>query len=185
MMERLRRLILWLMMLALTLMIYMKSHGTEREVGAMAFFNDYFDGITVKITGNVDYPGTYQLPEKSNVASAINMTVSPSEQMCLDIKYLQQPLSNGDVVEVLRESRQRTEIKVKKMQTREKIILGIALDPNLMGRDDWDILPGIGPVLAERIIHDRQLNGDFASFSDLSRVPGLGEVTIKKLTSYF
>lgn len=185
MMERLRRLILWLMMLALTLMTYMKSHGTEREVGSMAFFNDHLDGITVKIVGNVDFPGIYRLPEKSNSESVINMTIPSREQICVDIKDSQLQLKNGDVVEILRDSRQHIKITVKKMVVRERIILGIPLDPNQMDIEDWDVLPGIGPVLAERIVRDRQLNGDFASFSDLTRVPGLGKVKVQKLAGYF
>ena len=185
MMERLRRLILWLMMLALTLMTYIKSHGTDREVGSMAFLNDHFDGITVKIVGNVDFPGIYRLPAKSNIESAINMTVPPREQMRVDINVSQTQLKNGDVIELLRDSSQLIKITVKKMRARDRMILGIPLDPNQMDIVDWDGLPGIGPVLAERIVRDRQLNGDFASFSDLSRVPGLGEMKVQKLTSYF
>jgi DNA uptake protein ComE-like DNA-binding protein len=37
-----------------------------------------------------------------------------------------------------------------------------------MDIDDWYVLPGIESVLAERVVHDRQLNGDFASYSDLT-----------------
>src|SRR6266545_1509186 len=170
MMERLRRLILWLMMLALTLVIYMKSHGTERKVGSMAFLNNHMDGIMVKIVGNVEFPGIYRLPEKSNIESVINMTVTSREQMCVAITASQVQLKNGDVVELYRDSRQHIKITVKKMRAREKMILGIPLDPNQMDIEDWDVLPGIGPVLAERILHDRQLNGDFTSFLDLSRV---------------
>jgi len=185
MMERLRRLILWLMMLALTLMTYMKSHGTEREVGSMAFFNDHSDGITVKIVGNVEFPGIYRLPEKSNIESVINMTVPSRQQMSVDSKVSQVQLKNGDVIELLRDSRQHIKITVKKMRAQERMILGIPLDPNQMDIEDWDVLPGIGSVLAERIVHDRQLNGDFASFLDLTRVPGLGESKVQKLASYF
>ncbi len=35
-------------------------------------------------------------------------------------------------------------------------------------------LPGIGPVLAGRIVADRARNGPFASVDDLARVPGIG-----------
>ena len=185
MMERTRRLILWLMMLALTLITYMKSHGTESKVGSMAFFNDHLNGITVKIVGNVEFPGIYRLPEKSKSESVINMTVPSREKIFFDIKDSQLQLKNGDVVEILRDSRQHIRITVKKMQVRERIILGIPLDPNRMNIEDWDVLPGIGPVLAERIVHDRQLNGDFTSFLDLKRVPGLGKVKVQKLASYF
>ena len=72
----------------------------------MAFFNDRLGGITVKIVGNVEFPGIYQLPEKSKTETAINMTVPSQEKICVDIKDSQSQLENGDVVEILRDSRQ-------------------------------------------------------------------------------
>ena len=36
-------------------------------------------------------------------------------------------------------------------------------------------LPGVGPVLAERIVAHRDANGPFGSLEDLLDVPGIGE----------
>jgi competence protein ComEA len=36
-------------------------------------------------------------------------------------------------------------------------------------------LPGIGPVLAERIFEYRRQNGPFSSIEDIRRVSGIGE----------
>ncbi|MEE8350012.1 MAG: helix-hairpin-helix domain-containing protein [Acidobacteriota bacterium] len=44
-----------------------------------------------------------------------------------------------------------------------------------------DELPGIGPVIAERIIQFREDNGPFKRKEDLMNVPGIGEKTFLKL----
>jgi competence protein ComEA len=45
---------------------------------------------------------------------------------------------------------------------------------NTADADELERLPGIGPVLAERIIADRERNGLFQSADDLDRVSGIG-----------
>ena len=45
-------------------------------------------------------------------------------------------------------------------------------------------LPGIGPVMAERILKDRKLHGRFLTLSDLKRVKGMAPKTLEKLKGY-
>lgn len=42
-------------------------------------------------------------------------------------------------------------------------------------------LPGIGPSRAEAIVKERETNGEFESIADLTRVSGLGEVTVDRM----
>ncbi len=42
-------------------------------------------------------------------------------------------------------------------------------------------IPGVGPALAARIVADRETNGAFGSLAGLDRVPGVGDVTLKRL----
>ncbi|MDX1465764.1 MAG: helix-hairpin-helix domain-containing protein [Halomonas sp.] len=42
-------------------------------------------------------------------------------------------------------------------------------------------LPGIGPSKASAIIEDREANGPYESAEDLTRVSGIGEVTVEGL----
>jgi len=42
-------------------------------------------------------------------------------------------------------------------------------------------LPGVGPVLAGRIVHHRETYGAFTSLTQLSRVPGIGPVRLAAL----
>ena len=45
---------------------------------------------------------------------------------------------------------------------------------NRASKSEFDSLPGIGPVLAARIITYRTKNGPFASVEDLQKVSGIG-----------
>lgn len=46
---------------------------------------------------------------------------------------------------------------------------------------ELDTLPGVGPVIAGRIIEYRTKYGDFQSIEELAAVQGIGEKTVKKL----
>ena len=54
-----------------------------------------------------------------------------------------------------------------------------SLDINQGTKDEFQVLPGIGPVLAGRIIEHRESKGPFDDIEDLKGVEGIGE---KKLT---
>ena len=45
---------------------------------------------------------------------------------------------------------------------------------NTAGVAELDALPGIGPVLAQRIVDHRTRNGPFRSVEELDDVPGIG-----------
>lgn len=49
-----------------------------------------------------------------------------------------------------------------------------ALDINTAGVEALQVLPGIGPVLAQRIVEERQAHGPFRAPEDLLRVRSIG-----------
>jgi|SRR5262245_19395963 len=57
------------------------------------------------------------------------------------------------------------------------------LDVNRASVEDLGQLPGVGPVLAARIVAARELNGPFASVDDLRRVRGLAVSTLDRFRS--
>ena len=61
---------------------------------------------------------------------------------------------------------------------------GLGIDINEAGPAELDLLPGIGPMLAERITADRIAQGRFTSVSDLQRVSGVGPVTVERIRPY-
>ena len=55
------------------------------------------------------------------------------------------------------------------------------VDLNTATAADLDALPGIGPVLAQRIVDHREQNGRFTSVEQLDDVPGIGPSTYAEL----
>jgi competence protein ComEA len=58
---------------------------------------------------------------------------------------------------------------------------GRRLDLNRASAADLELLPGIGPNLAQRIVDDRSAHGAFGSIDALQRVHGIGPRTIERL----
>jgi competence protein ComEA len=55
------------------------------------------------------------------------------------------------------------------------------LDLNTATLEQLDALPGIGPVLAQRILDWRTANGRFSAVDELGEVSGIGEATLAEL----
>lgn len=58
------------------------------------------------------------------------------------------------------------------------------LDLNQADAQALQTLPGIGEVLAARILEYREQNGDFASVEELMAVDGLGAAALSRLRPY-
>jgi competence protein ComEA len=50
---------------------------------------------------------------------------------------------------------------------------------NKAGRQQLELLPKIGPTLAQRIIDYRTANGPFKSVAEIKNVKGIGEKTVE------
>jgi competence ComEA-like helix-hairpin-helix protein len=61
---------------------------------------------------------------------------------------------------------------------------GRVIDPNRASQADLETLPGIGPVLAQRIIDYRRAHGPYKKIADLRKVPGIGPKKLKKIKPY-
>jgi competence ComEA-like helix-hairpin-helix protein len=64
------------------------------------------------------------------------------------------------------------------------LLLGLPVPLNHATADDLQLVPGIGLVLANRIIEARRERGGFGSLSDLAAVRGIGPKKLEALRLY-
>ena len=80
------------------------------------------------------------------------------------------------------EPAKQTETKKSSGSTEKKVTFPVNI--NTASKKELDALPGIGEVLAQRIIDYRSANGPFSTVDELTKVKGIGEKTLAKLKPY-
>ena len=122
--------------------------------------------VTVDVKGAVASPGIYSLPSGSRVQDVIEAAGGFLDEADSAQLNLAKKLSDEDMVVV---NHKDTEAGAEESGADSGL-----LDLNTAGAEDLEKLPGIGPVLSERIVEYRENNGNFQSTEDLLYVPGIG-----------
>ena len=65
----------------------------------------------------------------------------------------------------------------------EEIHFNQKVSLNKATKKELESLPGIGPVMAQRVIHYRNTHHNFKSIDELKEVKGIGEKTLEKIKS--
>lgn len=179
------RLAILLLILLLFVPLVWQGRGVSTKPEPVAFFH-YSSGLVVVRVAAPEIPDRiYRIPDGATIETVMNMTVRSGGRYVWPKGVLSRSLVSGDIVKIVRGENQHADIIVNTMNARERMVLGIPLVPDRMNQADWESLPGIGPKLAERIIRDRQLNGDYGSLEGLKRVSGVGAGKISMINKFF
>lgn len=130
--------------------------------------------VTVYVTGAVEHPGVVTLTEGARVEQAVAACGGVLPTADVEAINLAKPLQDG------------VQIRVP-----EKAGLGggMAAEAAKSGRVNintadekaLDVLPGIGPAMAKRIIEYRMEHGAFQAPEDIKKVRGIGDAKYEKL----
>ncbi len=130
--------------------------------------------LVVHVSGAVVNPGLYQLSPGSRVQDAIQAAGGFLPQADPDALNLAALLKDGQrILAPTHAQAQATDAS--------PLAPAALVDINRATQEALESLPGIGPVLAQRIIAYREANGAFASVEDLQKVDGVGADTFEKL----
>ena len=70
------------------------------------------------------------------------------------------------------------------MAADKRLALGLPLDVNLATSDDLLLIPGVGVVMAEKIVSRRKEIGRFKKLDQLMEISGIREKKLSKLLPY-
>jgi competence protein ComEA len=179
------RLAIWCIALLLSLSLYLKGRApTEKGEGA-AFFHGGGGSVTVRLAGDFPHPGLYRFPAGVSAQAAIKMTLPAAPVAEDSALHSGGRLVSGDIVTLRSRDREPPVFSMGRMEAKERMLLKIPLDPDLLDQQEWASIPGIGPVLSARIAADRHINGAFGSLDGLLRVPGIGPGKLSAIRRYF
>lgn len=127
--------------------------------------------IVVDVGGRVRHPGLVTLSVGARVADALRAAggaLRPDDVATLDLAAR---VSDGQLLLI---------------GVAQPAAAGGQAGPVSLGSatvDELDALPGVGPVLAKRIVDWREAHGGFTALSQLQQVPGVGPRTYDRLKS--
>ena len=168
-----------LLVVAISALFVMR--GTSQEVVAapapLEIESVTQQSVMVDVAGAVVNPGVYSLPLNSRVFQAIR--VAGGLKKGADASDINQAriLKDGEQIYVYPSSSASGSSKTsRKVAARP----GGPIMINRASVKEFESLVGIGPVLANRIVAYRKINGPFSAIEDLLKVPGIGEATFAK-----
>jgi len=124
--------------------------------------------IFVDVTGAVNKPGVYTLTGNSRVIDAIKAAGDSAPGADLSTINLARVLNDGEQIYVDSTIVNRDGVRVSKAVRSGPININRATARQL------DALDGVGPVIAQRIVDFRKINGSFLTIDDLQKVSGIG-----------
>lgn len=131
--------------------------------------------VFVGVGGAVPHPGVYIFPSPPTLEQLYQAAGLPRPPARLELR-----LATGEQIEVQAEGG----FRVSPLPGAVRLTLGLPVDLNRATAADLEAVPGLGPVLAERLVHYRETHGIFHRLEQLLEVPGFGADKLEQVRPY-
>lgn len=134
--------------------------------------------VVIDISGEVVNPGVYKLENGAILDDAIAMAGGLGSKA--NLKWIDKNLNRAEKLY------NGQKIYIPNVVENETVILGVSTTKNIIrintaSLEDLDLLNGVGPSIAQRIIDYRTENGGFKSIEEIKLVPGIGDKMFEKI----
>lgn len=185
-MVRRERVILLLIAAVVSIPVVIKARQSVQSAVLTGLYDSPSPRGFVHVGGDVVHPGMYPVIANMMTDSVIKMAVPRCNLKSLVPKAVAaQRIKNGDDVRLTVGANGQGNVTIASLAAPERLIMGIPLDISAMGAADFDLLPGIGPVIAKRIVAYRQNNGGSMTLKELLNVEGIGAKKYEMILKYF
>lgn len=137
--------------------------------------------VIVAVEGKVAKPGVVHLPAGARVADALQAAGGPNPGVDVAMLNLARKVVDGELILVGVIPSPGTSVPAPPAAGGGAAPAGGLVNLNTATLADLDTLPGVGPVLAQRILDARTAQGGFKAVSDLRKVDGIGDARYEEL----
>lgn len=147
-------------------------------------------GAVVYVAGAVARPGLYEVPEGARADVAVKAAGGFTAQADPASVNLAERVSDGEEIAVLAQGQSRVVRRSSSRSARRRkgrrhaLLPAAAIDLNRADAAALSSLPGVGEILAARIVEYRRVNGPFASVDELADVAGMTQRRVDELAPY-
>ncbi len=149
----------------------------------------------VYISGAVNKPGMYSIDNGTRVLDAINIAGGFTQDADLNKVNVAKQIKDGMHIAVpLIKDKQvanhtsrtgaSSNANSSLAPSNTQIKVADKININTADKSELEQLPGIGPVIADKIIEFRQTNGSFKTLRELEKVSGIGPSKYKQIASH-
>lgn len=134
--------------------------------------------VVVEVVGKVRDPQVLTLPKGARVVDALDAAGGARPGVDTSDQNLARVLVDGEQIRIGLEAP-----AAAAPAPGSSGAAGAPVDINTATAEVLEQIPGVGPVLAQRIIAYRDQNGGFTSIEQLTEVSGIGEATFAQMQS--
>ena len=133
--------------------------------------------VVVHVAGAVRRPGVYKLNASARVDDAVARAGGPSRRADVGGLNLAAKVQDGHQVLVPERAARGAAAAAGAAAPAE----GQPLNLNTATLEQLDLLSGIGPLTAQKILDEREERGGFGSVEELGEIPGIGDTRLATL----